>query len=109
LLDADPENWATLCEEVVSRAVLRKLAVPEEVADAIGGLRAGMLDMPPASLLDTLLLANQYAPVPSPLDNRTAPRDADSMTDLVFDDGMLAAIQIEAEEAYRAMSAALMV
>jgi HD-like signal output (HDOD) protein len=109
LLDADPENWAALCEEVVSRAVMRKLAVPEEVADAIGGLRAGMLGMPPASLLDTLLLANQYAPVPSPLDNRNVPRDAESMTDLVFDEGMLAAIQVEAEDAYRAMSAALMV
>ena len=111
LLDADPENWATLCEEVVSREVIRKLAVPEEVADAIAGLRAGMLGMPPVTLLDTLLLANQYAPVPSPLDNRSAhaPRDAESMTDLVFDEGTLASIQIEAEDAYRAMSAALLV
>jgi len=109
LLDADPENWAALCEEVVSRAVLRKLAVPDEVVDAISGLRAGMLGMPPVSLLDTLLLANQYAPVQSPLDNRAVPRDAGSMTDLVFDDGMLAEIQVEAEDAYRAMSAALMV
>lgn len=111
LLDADPENWATLCEEVVSREVIRKLAVPDEVAAAIAGLRAGMLDMPPTSLLDTLLLANQYAPVPSPLDSRSAnaPRDVDSLTDLVFDEGMLASIQIEAEDAYRAMSAALLV
>jgi hypothetical protein len=109
LLDADPENWATLCEEVVSREVIRKLAVPEEVAGAIAGLRAGMLVMPPASLLDTLLLANQYAPVPSPLDSRSLPRDAESATDLMFDEGMLAAIQVEAEEAYRTMSAALLV
>ena len=111
LLDADPENWATLCEDVVSREVIRKLAVPHEVADAIAGLRASMLAMPPASLLDTLLLANQYAPVPSPLDSRNAnrPRDVETMTDLVFDDGALAAIQIEAETAYRTMSAALLV
>jgi len=109
LLDADPENWATLCEEVVSREVIRKLAVPEEVADAIAGLRAGMLSMPPASLLDTLLLANQYAPVPSPLDSRSMPRDAESTTDLMFDEGVLATIQVEAEGAYRAMSAALLV
>jgi HD-like signal output (HDOD) protein len=109
LLDADPENWATLCEEVVSREVIRKLAVPEEVAEAIAGLRAGMLGMPPVSLLDTLLLANQYAPVASPLDTRSMPRDTESVTDLLFDDGMLASIQVEAEETYRAMSAALMV
>jgi HD-like signal output (HDOD) protein len=111
LLDADPENWATLCEEVVSREVIRKLDVPEEVAEAIAGQRAGMLGMPPSSLLDTLLLANQYAPVPSPLDTRSAnrPRDVETMTDLVFDEGTLASIQIEAEEAYRTMSAALLV
>jgi HD-like signal output (HDOD) protein len=109
LLDADPENWATLCEEVVSREVIRKLAVPEEVASAIAGLRAGMLGMPPTSLLDTLLLANQYAPVPSPLDNCATPRDVENLTDLVFDEGMLASIQVEAEEGYRAMSAALLV
>ncbi|WP_332879533.1 HDOD domain-containing protein [Massilia sp. S19_KUP03_FR1] len=111
LLDADPENWATLCEEVVSREVIRKLAVPEEVATAIAGLRAGMLSMSPTSLLDTLLLANQYAPVPSPLDNRSVntPRDAESTTDLMFDEGVLATIQVEAEDAYRTMSAALLV
>lgn len=111
LLDADPENWATLCEEVVSREVMRKLSVPQEVAEAIAGLRAGMMAMPPASLLDTLLLANQYALVPSPLDSRNAnrPRDVETMTDLVFDEGTLASIQIEAEEAYRTMSAALLV
>lgn len=111
LLDADAENWATLCEEVVSREVIRKLAVPEEVADAIAGLRAGLLGMPPSTLLDTLLLANQYAPVPSPLDVRkiNAPRDMETVTDLVFDEGTLASLQIEAEDAYRAMSAALLV
>lgn len=111
LLDDDPENWATLCEEVVSREVMRKLAVPHEVAEAIAGLRASMLAMPPSSLLDTLLLANQYAPVPSPLDSRNAnrPRDVETMTDLVFDEGTLASIQIEAEEAHRTMSAALLV
>jgi HD-like signal output (HDOD) protein len=109
LLDADPENWATLCEEVVSREVIRKLAVPEEVANAIAGLRAGMLGMPPTSLLDTLLLANQYAPIPSPLDNSSPSRDAGHLSDLVFDEGVLASIQVEAEEGYRAMSAALLV
>ena len=111
LLEADVENWATLCEEVVSREVIRKLGVPEEVADAIAGLRAGMMAMPPTTLLDTLLLANQYAPVPSPLDTRNthAPRDVDTVTDLMFDEGTLASLQIEAEDAYRAMSAALLV
>jgi len=69
------------------------------------------MSMPPGTLLDTLLLANQYAPVPSPLDTRhtNTPRDVETVTDLVFDEGTLASLQIEAEDAYRAMSAALLV
>ena len=63
LLDDDPEKWAELCEDVVSREVLRKLAVPEPVADAIVQVRGAWLNMPPESLTDTLLLANQYADV----------------------------------------------
>ena len=34
---------------------------------AISALRDGWMTMPPSTLLDTLLLANQFAPVASPL------------------------------------------
>ena len=63
LLDADPENWVELCEEVVSREVMRKLSIPDSVVEAISNMRNGFLGMPPSTLLDTLLLANQFAPV----------------------------------------------
>jgi HD-like signal output (HDOD) protein len=110
LLDDDPEKWAELCEEVVTREVLRKLAIPEPVAGAIVGARDGMLDMPPASLLDTLVLANQFASVASPLGvPAPMPEHADSALDFVMDADTLAGVRKEAEDLLRSMSAALMV
>ena len=110
LLDEDPEKWAELCEEVVSREVLRKLAIPEPVSNAILGLRDGMLDFPPGSLLDTLILANQFAPVASPL-GATEPSTphAESALEFVVDEATLAEILLEAAEEHRLMSTALMV
>ena len=51
----------------IGSAVLKVLAVPERVVDAIDVLWKGYLAMPPSSLGDTLLLADLLAPVPSPL------------------------------------------
>jgi len=111
LLDDDPEKWAELCEEVVSREVLKKLAVPEPVANAILALRDGWLTMPPSTLLDTLLLANQFAPVASPLGVRSAhmPEHADSVLDFVIDDATLQSILQESDAEVKSMSAALLV
>ncbi|MES2150320.1 MAG: HDOD domain-containing protein [Pseudomonadota bacterium] len=111
LLDEDPEKWAELCEEVVSREVMKKLLIPEPVSSAIEGLRAGWLAMPPASLQDTLILANLYAPVPSPLGRPPAdmPRHEDSMLDFVVDDEMLANILRESADEVKSMCAALLV
>ncbi len=51
----------------VGRAVLKQLGAPAAVIEAIEGLWAGYLAMPPHSLADTLLLADHLAPVESPL------------------------------------------
>jgi HD-like signal output (HDOD) protein len=51
----------------VGRAVLKRLSAPAAVCEAIESLWAGYLAMPPQSLGDTLLLADQLAPVESPL------------------------------------------
>jgi HD-like signal output (HDOD) protein len=104
LLDDDPEKWAELCEDVVSREVLRKLAVPEPVAEAIVQLRNAWLNMPPDTLQDTLLLANQYAPVPSPLGTpMTLPEHSDSALDFVVDEVTLREIQAEAADTFKSM------
>jgi HD-like signal output (HDOD) protein len=111
LLDDDPEKWGELCEDVVGREVMKKLAIPDPVAEAIGALRDGWLNMPPSTLLDTLLLANQYAPVPSPLGTNAPPlpKHEDSVLDFVLDAAALDLILREAGEAYNAMAAALLV
>ena len=105
LLDDDPENWGALCEDVVSAEVMKKLSIPQAVSDAIADMRGGWLNMPPATLLDTLLLANQYAPVPSPLDSRRAnlPDHGESALDFVFDEVTLQDILDEAAETAKAM------
>ncbi|MCX7166866.1 MAG: HDOD domain-containing protein [Rhodocyclales bacterium] len=51
----------------VGRAVLKRLEVPAAVLEAIEGMWQGYLAMPPQSFADTLLLADQLAPVESPL------------------------------------------
>lgn len=111
LLDEDPEKWAELCEEVVSREVMRKLSIPEPVSSAIVGLRDAWMSMPPASLLDTLLLANQFAPVASPLSVREEPlpNHEDSVLDFVIDNATLQEILAESADEVKSMSAALLV
>ena len=52
--------------------MLSKLKVPEAVMNAIASLWEGMRAIPPESLGDTLLLANDLAPVASPLNESPA-------------------------------------
>jgi HD-like signal output (HDOD) protein len=111
LLDEDPEKWAELCEEVVSREVMKKLNIPEAVSTAIEGLRDGWLEMPPDTLLDTLLLANQLSPVSSPLGHvdGEANEHSESVLDFIMDNDTLASILDESSEEMKSMSAALLV
>ena len=111
LLDDDPEKWGELCEDVVGLEVVKKLSVPAPVAEAIGQLRRAWINMPPSTLLDTLLLANQYAPVASPLGAAAPPlpEHADSALDFVIDEALLDAIREEARDTCRAMGGPLLV
>ena len=52
---------------LIGRAVLLRLNVPAGVLSAVEGLWEGYMSMPPRSLADTLLLADQLAPLESPL------------------------------------------
>jgi HD-like signal output (HDOD) protein len=111
LLDDDPENWIQLCEEVVSREVMRKLAIPATVMDAIQNLRSGLMGMPPSTLLDTLLLANQFAPVHSPLALEAPAQPAHHTTalDIAIDRATLDSILQESADEFQLLSAALLV
>jgi HD-like signal output (HDOD) protein len=111
LLDDDTEHWAELCEEVVGREVMKRLAIPDPVRGAIEGLRDGWVNMPPSTLLDTLLLANQFAPVHSPLEKSPAeaPEPEESVLDFVVDEDTLGSILEESAAEVKSMSAALLV
>ncbi|MBI3527931.1 MAG: HDOD domain-containing protein [Betaproteobacteria bacterium] len=54
-------------EVEIGRAVLRALSVPRAVVDGIEAMWKGYLVLPPTTLGDTLLLADQLSPVHSPL------------------------------------------
>lgn len=109
LLENDPEHWGALCEGVVSVEVMKKLAIPPQVAEAIEAMRGSCLNMPPSTLLDTLLLANQYAVIPSPLDSGPFQASEDSIIDMVFDEATMADILGEAAQTAEAMGDALLV
>jgi hypothetical protein len=111
LLEPDPENWQPASEEIITREVLHKLGIPEAVANAIESLRGGFIHIPPESLLDTLLLANHFAPVKSPLadpEKDEAPHD-DSVLDLFIDQEKLDHMLAESADDAASMSAALLV
>jgi HD-like signal output (HDOD) protein len=110
LLEPDPENWQPASEEIITREVMHKLGIPEPVANAIEGLRDGFLQVPPETLLDTLLLANHFAPVASPLEvERAEPPHSDSVIDLFIDEEKRLKITEEAALDAASMSAALLV
>ncbi len=67
LLDGKTEGWQEFGEKAVGRRVLGQLAMPESVMKAAESLWFGIHLRPPVTLGDTLLLANELAPVASPL------------------------------------------
>lgn len=67
LLDGEPAEWAEQAEAEIGRAILVRLSVPDAVIGAIESMWEGYLALPPVSLGDTLLLANDLSPVASPL------------------------------------------
>ena len=72
ILDGDAQEWVEHGEQAVGRGVLTKLKVPEAVMQAIEALWEGLRAIPPESPADTLLLANDLAPVASPLNENPA-------------------------------------
>lgn len=114
LLEGDTENWAAAAEELIKREMMKKLKIPEPVATVVESMHDGLLMIPPDSLLDTLLLAKQLAPVPSPLPRSDAfmlemLTPGESVIDFVIDEETLATILAQAAEDVKSMNAALLV
>jgi len=110
LLDGDPEDWVEYGERIIGRAVLKQLSVPEAVTEAVEALWYGYRALPPETLGDTLLLANDLSPVASPLHERAGATSMDSAStiDYAVGEGTLASILEESADEVQSLTAALM-
>ncbi len=68
LFEGETDSWMEYGEKVIGRGVLRALEVPDAVMRGVEYLWQGVTTMPPETLGDTLILANDIAPVASPLE-----------------------------------------
>ncbi len=109
ILEGDPDEWIEYGEQQIGRGVLQKLGVPAAVMAAIEALWIGMRALPPETLGDTLMLAKDLAPIPSPLHSRpgATSRNAAATIDFVSGDGTLASILAESAEEVKGLAAAL--
>lgn len=110
LLDGDYHEWMEIGEAEVGRAVLKVLAVPQPVVEAIEAYWSGYLAIPPVTLGDTLLLAEELAPVASPLHKLGGVEPGEGMTarlDITIGEDVLSSILAESAEEVSSLTRAL--
>lgn len=110
LLDGDLHEWIEGGEAEVGRAVLQVLGVPEMVIEAVAGYWNGYLAIPPVSIGDTLLIAEELAPVASPLHKLGGSEEGEGMTarmDITLGQETLSIILEESAEEVASLTAAL--
>jgi HD-like signal output (HDOD) protein len=110
LVDDDFNDWIETGEAQIGEAVLKVLAVPESVVDAIRVYWEGYLAIPPATLGDTLLLAEELAPVASPMHKLGGAEPGEGMSakfDLILDQATLSDILRESAEEVASLTSAL--
>ncbi|MDO8989665.1 MAG: HDOD domain-containing protein [Sideroxyarcus sp.] len=110
LLEGDFTEWLEGGEVVVGRAVLGKLKVPASVTSIIETFWDGFLAMPPVTLADTLLLAEQLSPIPSPLhrlDNKVPESSMIASIEMVIGEETLSLILKESAEEIESLTRAL--
>lgn len=109
LLEGDLPGWDGKYEAKIGRAVLGVLGVPDAVVAAIEGMWDGYLAMPPETLGDTLLLADQLATSESPLSQITGlSRQGTALQiDVALDDETLSGILKESAEELESLTGAL--
>lgn len=109
LFDAGLESWHEAGAAKVGRSVLRALDVPANILEAIETLWAGYLAMPAQSLGDTLLLADQLAPIESPLSTLAGvgQKGMAADIDMLIGDELLSQILADAADEVASLTAAL--
>lgn len=112
LLDGDFAEWVEVGEAEVGRAILKVLAVPDLVVQAVEAYWEGYLAIPPVSLGDTLVIAEDLAPVPSPLHvlderSRNLPEGEHTDIDIIIGEEALSTILAESAVEVSSLSEAL--
>ena len=109
LLTSGLELWHDDGEATVGRAVLHALQAPAPILEAMETLWTGFLAMPPTSLGDTLLLADQLSPIESPIDALAgmSRKGMSAELELLIDDETLTGILAESAEEVASLCAAL--
>ena len=109
LLTSDLELWHGDGEAAVGHAVLQALEVPAHILEAMETLWSGFLAMPPTSLGDTLLLADELSPVESPIDALVgmSRKGMEVELEVVIDDETLSNILAESAEEVASLITAL--
>ena len=110
VMDGEPEDWVEHGELDIGRGVMTYLGVPDGVVKAIESMWVGLRALPPETLGDTLLLANDLSPVHSPLHQRpgaTTLQGARTI-DFVVGEGTLNAIMTESAHEVQSLYAVLM-
>lgn len=110
LLDETNASWLEFGEVAIGRAILQHLDVPARIVEAIEAYWDGYLAMPAATLGDTVLLAEELAPVQSPLRHPlgcTGDSALVAQLDMLIGEEALSDILKEADEEVRSLTAAL--
>jgi hypothetical protein len=104
------ESWQAGGEAQVGSAVMRALAVPEDIATAVKALWQGKGNLPPKTLADTLFLANSLAQIINPLQSATSElkrTEALAVATQFMADQGLASLQEESAEELNSITTAL--
>lgn len=109
LLESGLEAWYDEGEALVGRAVVQALGVPANISEGLEALWDGYMAMPPQTLGDTLLLADQLSPVESPLSELAGMSGKGMPADieLLIGDELLSSILADSAEEVESLIAAL--
>lgn len=109
LFEKDLGNWSENAEAELGSALLAVLSVPDAVMATIADYWGGFLQMPPATLGDILLLADNLSPVDNPLHTlESTPRiDNRARVSLMIDGEMLREILEESAQETKSLVEAL--
>ncbi len=108
--DEDLEDGGELdCEIKIGTAILNALSVPQPVIEGIVCMWEGYLAFPPTTLGDTLLFADQLAPVKSPfvLPSHQTGDDIEAQIDIMTDKSTLSEILQDSAEEVKSLTDAL--